>query len=190
MHYTYFWGPYALVARVMEVTFPKLTIVDAAWTSPINPNVLTDTVHTNALVASTDPVAASWYAAKFILTPVAENPGWTDPDLPGGRYYNTLNNWTTYFRGTAGISCTRDSLEISVYDRTRLGPEVLVGDANLDGSITSADIIYLVNYVFKAGPSPQPDERSGDVDCNDLVNSADIIYLVNYVFKGGPQPSC
>ena len=31
------------------------------------------------------------------------------------------------------------------------------GDVNGDGSVTSADIIFLVNYVLKAGPAPEID---------------------------------
>jgi len=62
------------------------------------------------------------------------------------------------------------------------------GDVNTDGSITSADIIYLVNYVFKGGAPPMPCEAAGDVNCNGSVTSADIIYLVSYVFKGGAAP--
>jgi len=62
------------------------------------------------------------------------------------------------------------------------------GDVNVDGVITSADIIALVNYVFKGGPAPLPCEASGDVNCNGSVTSADIIYLVGYVFKGGAAP--
>ena len=64
------------------------------------------------------------------------------------------------------------------------------GDVNQSGTITSADIIYTVNYVFKGGPSPLPSATEGDVNCDDIVTSADIIYLVNYVFKGGPPPIC
>jgi len=62
------------------------------------------------------------------------------------------------------------------------------GDTNFDGVITSADIIHLVNYVFKGGLPPQPVPRSGDVDCSGAITSADIIGLVNYVFKGGTPP--
>jgi hypothetical protein len=62
------------------------------------------------------------------------------------------------------------------------------GDVNDNGAITSSDVIYLVNYVFKAGPVPVPVEQAGDVNCNGAISSADIIYLVNYVFKGGPAP--
>jgi hypothetical protein len=71
-------------------------------------------------------------------------------------------------------------------------PITLTGDVNSNGSITSADIIYLVGYVFKGGPPPQagggPCVAAGDVNCNGSVTSADIIYLVGYVFKGGPAP--
>jgi hypothetical protein len=61
------------------------------------------------------------------------------------------------------------------------------GDVNRSGSITSSDIIYLVNYVFKAGPLPVP-LQSGDVNKDGSINASDVIYLVNFVFKGGPPP--
>lgn len=65
------------------------------------------------------------------------------------------------------------------------------GDVNETGAINSADIIYLVNFVFKGGPEPTCSPLSGDVNCTSAINSADIIFLVNYVFKAGPPPgSC
>lgn len=64
----------------------------------------------------------------------------------------------------------------------------ITGDVNLTGTLTSADIIYEVNFVFKGGATPNPCEAAGDVTCNGTVTSADIIYLVNHVFKGGPAP--
>jgi hypothetical protein len=62
------------------------------------------------------------------------------------------------------------------------------GDVTDDGSLTSADIIYMVNFVFKAGPAPLPCEAAGDVECSGTLTSADIIYLVNHIFKAGPVP--
>jgi hypothetical protein len=62
------------------------------------------------------------------------------------------------------------------------------GDQNEDGSVTAADIIYLVQYVFKSGPLPLPCEAAGDVNCDGVVNATDIIFLVVYVFKSGPPP--
>lgn len=78
-----------------------------------------------------------------------------------------------------------DTLEVA----NQRDPWVLVrGDVNVDGLITAVDIIYLVNFVFKGGESPQPVVEAGDVNCSVSVTAADIIYLVNYVFKGGFAP--
>jgi PKD repeat protein len=60
------------------------------------------------------------------------------------------------------------------------------GDVNVDGFITSTDIIGMVGYVFKSAPLSYPD--LGDVNGDSVVNSADVIYMVNYVFRGGPPP--
>lgn len=62
----------------------------------------------------------------------------------------------------------------------------VAGDSNGDGQVTSADIVYLVNYVFKSGLPPIG--ATGDTDCSGQVNSSDIVVLVNFVFKSGPEP--
>jgi len=94
---------------------------------------------------------------------------------------------------------TCDSLDTVFYTDTSAfvytdGVRVFVGgctqgDVNESGSINSADIIYLVNYVFKGGAPPTCSPTAGDVNCSGSTNSADVIFLVNYVFKGGPPPS-
>ena len=135
LHDTYFFGPYALVARVMAVTFPRLSIVDAAWTTREGPINLSLVENTRMLVASTDPVAASWYAAKFILTPIAVNPTMTDPDRPGGRYSTILDRWTTFLADSAGFACTNNAARITICDRTILGnPYILLHEYTLDDS--------------------------------------------------------
>jgi hypothetical protein len=120
MHSSYFFSTYALVARVLAASYPRLTIVDADWTTRQGPNNLTYIQHTSWLAASTDPAAVSWYTAKFMLTPIAISPNQTDPDLPGSAYRNCLTNWVNYLRNTAGLPCTKDSAEISVYNRSVL----------------------------------------------------------------------
>ncbi|MCW8811465.1 MAG: DUF362 domain-containing protein [Ignavibacteriaceae bacterium] len=131
MHNNYFFGQYALVAKVMGVTFPKLTIVDAAWTSASGPNNLSDTVNTNVLLGSIDPCAVSWYSAKYILTPIAIDPSNTDPDLLGSNYKNNLEGWTNCLRDS-GFACTKDSAEMSVYNRDVLSVTSLsIKDKNL-----------------------------------------------------------
>jgi len=67
-------------------------------------------------------------------------------------------------------------------------PVVKTGDVELSGAITSADIIYLVGYVFKGGAEPLPCAAAGDANCSGSITSADIIWLVTHVFKSGDPP--
>ncbi|OGC84119.1 MAG: hypothetical protein A2W07_05130 [candidate division Zixibacteria bacterium RBG_16_43_9] len=64
---------------------------------------------------------------------------------------------------------------------------VLRGDANNDAKVTIADVVYLVNYLFKGGP-PSYLLEAGDANCDGNVTVSDVIYLINYLFKGGPKP--
>jgi outer membrane protein assembly factor BamB len=66
-------------------------------------------------------------------------------------------------------------------------PSFLCGDVDKDRVINSADIVYLINYLFKDGPAPVPLE-TGDVNLDEVINSADVVFLINYLFKGGPPP--
>jgi hypothetical protein len=65
----------------------------------------------------------------------------------------------------------------------------LTGDPNHDGLINSADVSYLINYLFVNGPAPDP-FASGDATCDGRVNAADVIWLINYLFVKGPAPYC
>jgi hypothetical protein len=63
------------------------------------------------------------------------------------------------------------------------------GDANGDGIIGPADVIYLINYLFRGGPAPDPLER-GDCNCDGEVDPGDVVYSINYLFRTGPPPGC
>jgi hypothetical protein len=65
----------------------------------------------------------------------------------------------------------------------------ICGDANGDGTIDIADVVYLINYLFADGPPPDP-PAAGDATCDGEVNIADAVYLINYLFVGGSPPSC
>ena len=64
---------------------------------------------------------------------------------------------------------------------------VTLGDADGNGMVNIADVVYLINYIFAGGPAPNP-LLAGDVDCNGMVNIADVVYLINFIFGGGPAP--
>ena len=66
-------------------------------------------------------------------------------------------------------------------------PSHITGDVNADGLIDLGDLLYLISYLYKGGPAPDPLE-AGDVDDNGMVDLGDVLYLISYLYKGGPAP--
>ncbi|MCP4567497.1 MAG: hypothetical protein GY841_07955 [FCB group bacterium] len=67
------------------------------------------------------------------------------------------------------------------------GYHYLNGDANRDETLNVGDAVFLINYVFKNGPAPEPLE-AGEANCDLAINVGDAVYMINYVFKSGPVP--
>ncbi|MCK5125725.1 MAG: thrombospondin type 3 repeat-containing protein [candidate division Zixibacteria bacterium] len=67
--------------------------------------------------------------------------------------------------------------------------EMVCGDASGDFTVNVGDAVYIINYVFKGGPAPNPLE-AGDANCDWETNVGDAVYIINYAFKGGPAPCC
>jgi len=65
----------------------------------------------------------------------------------------------------------------------------ICGDANDDNLVNVGDVVYLVTYVFRGGPPPEP-LCGGDVNGDGEVNVGDAVYLINWIFNGGPPPVC
>lgn len=63
----------------------------------------------------------------------------------------------------------------------------LAGDANDDEIVDVADAVYLLNYLCKGGPAPDP-MAAGDPNADCVIDVADVVYLLNYLYKGGPAP--
>ena len=60
----------------------------------------------------------------------------------------------------------------------------VAGDVNENGSLTAADIIAMVGYVFKSGPPPEPCDANGDVNCDGAVSTLDIDPFVTCLTTG------
>jgi hypothetical protein len=63
----------------------------------------------------------------------------------------------------------------------------LCGDADGNSTVNVGDAVFLINYIFKDGPAPEPMEV-GDVNLDGTVNVGDAVYLIDYIFKDGPEP--
>jgi hypothetical protein len=62
------------------------------------------------------------------------------------------------------------------------------GDANSNGSVEPGDVVFIINYLFREGPEPEPSLFVGDVNCDSIVNGADLVFLLNYLFRSGEPP--
>jgi hypothetical protein len=85
-------------------------------------------------------------------------------------------------------------LVVTAYNKTTYTAQItvtsggfLAGDANGDWVVDIADIVYLVNFLYKGGDPPEPMD-AGDANCDGIVDVGDVVYLVNYLYKGGPPP--
>lgn len=65
--------------------------------------------------------------------------------------------------------------------------DFVCGDANGDENVNVGDAVFLINYVFKGGPAPDP-VCEGDANGDGGLNVGDAVYLIAYIFKGGPAP--
>lgn len=90
--------------------------------------------------------------------------------------------------GYIPVECTCEQPELGEYFQDPCFG-ALPGDANSDGGRNVGDAIYVIEYVFKHGPPPQPFYiLSGDINGDCAVNVGDAVYAIMNVFKGGPGP--
>ena len=68
-----------------------------------------------------------------------------------------------------------------------LFPTYVFGDCTGDGIVDIGDVVFSINYLYKAGEAPSP-SQSGDVTGDCLIDVGDIVYLINYLYKNGPAP--
>lgn len=62
----------------------------------------------------------------------------------------------------------------------------LCGDVDFSGNVDIDDIMYIINYMFAGGPTPDP--IIGNVNCLEAIDIDDIMFIINYMFSGGPVP--
>jgi len=103
-----------------------------------------------------------------------------DPLEPNITYY-----WHVRSKNWAGVTMDfgmTASVQFQPFD---------CGDVSRDGKgdINILDVVYLINYIYKDGPAPEPME-CGNVNGDDDINILDIVYLINFIYKSGPDLNC
>jgi len=104
------FGKLMLVAR-----FPDLNIADAIWVTPEGgPNGPYDkAVRVDKLLASQDPIALDYYAAKHVLLPISGDPR-HDPETAGS-FFRQMLSTTRYVLVAGGKQVTMDESKMNVY---------------------------------------------------------------------------
>ncbi|MGB8658337.1 MAG: S8 family serine peptidase [Candidatus Zixiibacteriota bacterium] len=95
-----------------------------------------------------------------------------------GNYQYYVQTGKSYELGHGRINCYKALVLASGYT-------YVYGDANGDGLVNAGDLVYILNYIFRGGPLPDP-PSAGDANGDCVINSGDIVYLVNYLFRVGP----
>jgi hypothetical protein len=126
---------------------------------------------------------AFWFVQDSLKTPVnppsyhGNNPGffsWTPTLSDTGRWIASL---------LATDTCGKSSTSYT----TIIAGMTSCGDCTNDSVMDVADVVYLINYLFKGGTAPDP-VCHGDVNCSGLADIGDVILLINYLYKGGTAP--
>ncbi|MFH2036959.1 MAG: PQQ-dependent sugar dehydrogenase [Candidatus Zixiibacteriota bacterium] len=110
-------------------------------------------------------------------------------DPPGAA---TINNIVSFGEDAAGelyIVEYSGSVYKIVPDGGGSGCSSTCGDVNANGAVNILDITFLIAYLYKNGPVPNP-PSAGDINNNGVVNILDITYLIAFLYKSGPAPVC
>lgn len=102
---------------------------------------------------------------------------------------NTLPSSRDYYNDSTQVSVRVTSYSDSVmYADLYVMPNYIRGDVNRNGWIELGDIVYLISYLFRNGPAPQP-LLVGDANSNGMVDIEDLVYLIDYLYRDGPPPN-
>jgi hypothetical protein len=121
----------------------------------------------------------------------AQDPGFTTgvvtvSGLSDTSYSLTLPCHYYYWHVKSYNQCGKES----AYQDSALSLYVyLSGDASKDGNVDVADLVYLINYLYRSGPPPDP-FQSADVYPDQVIDVSDLVYILNYLYRHGSAPAC
>ncbi|NIN01455.1 MAG: M6 family metalloprotease domain-containing protein [candidate division Zixibacteria bacterium] len=175
-------------SRHLVGAYPGDEVGDDLWIFPGNtpgannqtskdnlvPDSLADTVLVYAEIGfvPTDSVAATKFAGDYKV-------------VFFGFGFEAINSSGDYFHGHWLSKPDLVMQKVLAWLKTPL--HYVAGDADGNQTVNAGDIVYLINYLFRDGPAPDPLE-AGDANGNCVLEAGDIVYLISYLFRGGPPP--
>ncbi len=177
------------ISFTAQVNDEENSTVEKPFTFLINPGLEITTV------AVANAVAGEPYQFQLLSSGGTGEISWTDKndDLAGTNLALSSSGLLSgtpaaaaLVEFTAMVEDAVGSSDERLFSLTITG-SVLCGDADSDDVVNISDAVYIITYVFKGGPAPDP-ECSGDANDDDALNVSDAVYIVNYIFKGGPPP--
>jgi photosystem II stability/assembly factor-like uncharacterized protein len=111
-------------------------------------------------------------------------------------------SWSEIHDGTFDVNGALDILMFSYPDRNEIyfatlsgvfkytdNVGYICGDADGSEAVNILDVGFLINYLYKDGPAPEPAE-TGDADGDGKTDLLDVTCLIDYLYKNGPPPIC
>ncbi len=150
-----------------------------------------------------------WWGGRYMFVSDLDRDGDADIAYPrdyGSWYENdggSPPSWTRHDIGWGGQTSFAsdvdndtdvDMVTVDYYDEFQwiwFENLLLTARGNVDGEgvIELGDVVYLINYLWKEGPAPEP-IGLGDLNCDAVIDLGDVVSLINYLYKGGDPPGC
>jgi hypothetical protein len=75
----------------------------------------------------------------------------------------------------------------AILSRMGYGSTMAAGDADNDGVVTAADVVFVINYLYRGGYLI--DEGNADVNGDCRVDVLDVVYLMDFVYGAIALPT-
>nr|MBN2276382.1 immune inhibitor A [candidate division Zixibacteria bacterium] len=119
------------------------------------------------------------YGAETLISSDIADSNYTFTDKPEGTYYYKVR----------AVDAENQWGEYSVIRKTEAVTMFLCGDADNNGGINILDVTFLIAYLYKEGPAPNP-TQAADVNNSGEINILDVTYFIKYLYTEGPEPNC
>ncbi len=183
--------------EIYPITISSTTVLPSNYIEPDSQVVILSTIKSDSGLATATAMidTGDGYLAYQMFDDGLHMDGAADDSLFGVILGSLNPGEVTYY-----IEATDDSSNL-VNDPVNSPPIVyrfyvepsccqVRGDALHDNQLILVnDLVFLVNHVFKGGPSPICPEEGDALADNGLILVNDLVFLVNHVFKGGPVPA-